>query len=658
MKSSGVCLSKQESSPMLTLDPTWEMVTQLFPGQTGMKILLAILASAVVVQRSLPECGQVDVAVLHCQSMAAFAQQMGCGKDTVLRYVALYQALGLLTHTRARRGTYDDTQLHLPLTPYQPSVAALERVKALALGGRKKQQDLARVVSEQYVLLYHLPVSLHRETSASEVPVLRLLTRTSHLLQKSRIRRVERQLLHQEITEMLGDLHQRDLGDLCVQWRDREANQGDLTTQVLVGAEDPSSKEGDLPHSGDLGDLQAKALLQSGDPLHTMGDLPAGVPLQSGDRAPDSGDISPQTRDKVPEMGDLLHNVGDLQVGALLQSGDLTPDSGDFSSQNRKEMVALGDFSAQNRKEVPEAGDLKGVESTPSSIDSLYSKDSPKEELELESPVHEPWTGSEQDLFQEAVQYLTLLDGLEYATPDYLNTHAGKKALGGYKNKIRRSSRLARIAAINTLLQRTFYDLTRQKKPLENAGKWFHSSFDRYADPHRPMEIMGEILDWAKSLYTLEEIASVLSQERQRQETQWQSSEAPHLPFSSCVVRYQYLRDTASPRQTLTKHDVVIPSAATRQRIEGSGALPASSWMSRVEAEQLADEMRQEASWYLERISVCPEPRLGDRASIVEASIVETTFSVAYATRQDWWHDHQEHLRHRRWEERAQRREP
>ena len=90
------------SSSLPILDPTWETVTHLFPRQTGMKILLAILASATIVQRSLPACGLVDVAVLHCQSLAAFAQQVGCSKDTLLRYVTLYQALGLLTRTSTR----------------------------------------------------------------------------------------------------------------------------------------------------------------------------------------------------------------------------------------------------------------------------------------------------------------------------------------------------------------------------------------------------------------------------------------------------------------------------------------------------------------------------------------------------------------------------
>jgi hypothetical protein len=128
----------------------------------------------------------------------------------------------------------------------------------------------------------------------------------------------------------------------------------------------------------------------------------------------------------------------------------------------------------------------------PSSIDSISSnRNSSQKELELESITGKQWTGSEEELFQEAVRYLKLLDGSEYATSDYLGTHAGKKALGGYKNKIRRSPRLARVAAINALLQRTFYDLTKQKKPLENAGKWFHGSFDRYADQQRPMEVQA-----------------------------------------------------------------------------------------------------------------------------------------------------------------------
>ena len=252
-----------------------------------------------------------------------------------------------------------------------------------------------------------------------------------------------------------------------------------------------------------------------------------------------------------------------------------------------------------------------------------------------------PWTGSEEELAQEAVRYLKLLDGPEYATPDYVNTHAGKKALGGYKNKIRRSPRLARVAAINTLLHRTFYDLTSQKKPLENAGKWFHSSFDRYADQQRPMEITGEILDWAKSSYALEEIASVLLQERKRQETQWWSPESPHLPFSSCVVTHQYLRDDASAlRISVPEQQQNLLLAETAR--QGTGF----QWMSRTEAEQLVDEIRREASWYLDEIHVYPAPQLGENAYVVQASITEIPFPVVYALRQDWWLHHQEQLRY------------
>ena len=287
----------------------------------------------------------------------------------------------------------------------------------------------------------------------------------------------------------------------------------------------------------------------------------------------------------------------------------------------------------------------------PSSIDIYTQKESFLEGIELESKTGEPWTGSEEELSQEAVQYLRLLDVPEYATQDYLNTHPGKKALGGYKTKIRQSPRLARIAAINALLQRTFYDLTRQKKPLENAGKWFHSSFDRYADPHRPMEITGEILDWAKSPYTLQEIALALSRERKRQETQWWSPETAHLPFSSCVRIHQHLQDdtAALPMSAPEKQREIFRFETASQYAEVSAQLPSPQWMSCIKAEQLAEEISHEASWYLDEIHISPEPRLGVNAYVVEAFITKTTFPVSYACRHDWWLHHQEQLDHQTW---------
>jgi hypothetical protein len=127
------------------------------------------------------------------------------------------------------------------------------------------------------------------------------------------------------------------------------------------------------------------------------------------------------------------------------------------------------------------------------------------------------------------------------------------------------------------------------------------------------------------------------------------------MPFSSCVVVYQYLRETAPSTRQMPiperHHAVVVPSEAVRQETEQSREGSSLQGMSCAEAERLADAMHQEAAWYLDRISVRLEPPLGDNAYIVEAFIVDSDFAVAYATRQDWWHDHQEQLRHRRWEE-------
>jgi len=379
----------------------------------------------------------------------------------------------------------------------------------------------------------------------------------------------------------------------------------DLSRNVGDPQERAILQPGDLPsYQGDVSPQTCDEMPEVGDLAHNMGDLQAGAMRQPGDLPPYQGDVSPQNDKNRLDMGDLPHNVGDLNVEAMQQSGNPVPDT--------------GDLFPQNRNEAPETGDLKNGGSAPSSIDLFPIQDSSKKEVELEVQISEQWAGSEQDLTQEAIRYLKLLDGPEYATADYLNTHAGKKALGGYKNKIRRSPWFARVAAINALLHRIFYDLTKQKKPLENAGKWFHSSFDRYQDPHRPMEIIGEIVDWAKSPYTLEEIASALTQERHRQETQWWPPEVAHLPFSSCVVTYHYLHDTTSTKQTTLserQQDAGVPSETAWQETEQSMEGSLSPWMSATEAEHLAEEMRQEASWYLERISARPDPLTGNQAS-------------------------------------------
>jgi hypothetical protein len=619
------------SSTFSALDPTWEAITTLFPGHTGMKILLAILASAEIIQQTLPIWGLVDVAILNCRNLATFAQQLGCGKDTLLRYIKVYQTLGLLTHSRTWRQRHSTTELTLPLTPYHPSSEILERLNILVSQGRKKQQELARFVRDRYLLLYRLPLYPHQETQVEESPVFGLLTRTAHLLQKRRVRRIERQILHEEITEVLAQMERDQQGDPLFLWKDQNVHQEDRSAGPNLREEDLTSKKGDLsvqedpPH--EEGDPSFLLVAKSGDLRYDVRDLHAGTLLQSGDLTSYHRDLSAHTDIKMGDVGDRLQEAGDLTL-------------------------PMGDLSAHTDTKMIPVGDLKDFDIAPSSIDSVFRQnDSSQNEFELESSPDEPWVGSEEELSQEAVRYLTLLDGPEYATPEYLNTHAGKKALGGYRNKIRRSSRLARLAAINTLLQRTFYDLTKQKKPLESAGRWFHSSFDRYADLVRPMEIIGEILDWAKSSYTLEEIALVLPLERQRQEAQWWPPEPLHYPFASCVAQYHQMSDPVSePQGSRSEENGASPLAGTQVDPKGRSRLFACQGMSALEAEQVATEIRQEASWYLYDIHVCPDHG-GDNASVVEAYLMDSVFLVTYHTRQEWWLHHQEQLRHEQWQQ-------
>jgi hypothetical protein len=643
METSDVSFLKQGeedtiSSTLPDLDPTWEMVTTLFPGQTGMKILLAILASAEIIQQTLPTWGLVDVAILNCRNLATFAQQLGCGKDTLLRYIKVYQTLGLLTHSRTWRQQRSTTELTLPLTPYHPSSEILERLNMLVSQGRKKQQELARFVRDRYILLYRLPQHSHWETRVAEHPISGLLTRASYLLQKKRVRRIERQVLHDEITEVLAQMEVAQLGDPFFLWQEQGVHQEDRSAVEIGREEDQRRKKGDL--LGTERQQREDQRYEPEDPMVTAGDFSSLVVTKSGDQLQDVGDLHGEASRRP---GDLTAYHGaffahtDIKIGDV---GDRLQEAGDL-------IPPMGDFSAHPDTKTVLVGDLKDFSPAPSSIDSVFRQnDSSQNEFELESSPEEPWGGSEEELSQEAVRYLILLDGPEYATSEYLNTHAGKKALGGYRNKIRRSPRLARLAAINTLLQRTFYDLTKQKKPLENAGRWFHSSFDRYADPGRPMEIIGEIVNWAKSPYTLDEIALVIPLERKRQETQWWSPEPLHRPFASCVTLHHHLPDTISEAQGNYPEENWGEAEAHLHR-EGPAGRSAIQGVNCVEAEQLADEIRYEASWYLENIHVHPEPHLGENAYVVEASIVDTLFPVAYRTRQDWVQDHQHQVRHR-----------
>lgn len=306
MKTSEELLSPQVEcsiirSSLPVLDPTWETVTTLFPGQTGMKILLSILASARIIQRALPNDGLVDEAVLDCSTLTAFAKQAGYGKDTLLRYIKLYQALGLLTSTRVWKKQRSVTELHLPLAPYHPSLEALERVEALTYGGRKKQQDLARSIRDRYILIYDLSPRKRQETEVGADPLYGLLSRVSCLLQKKRINRVERQVLVREISAVLVQLGKQQRGDppsgvntSSVSWQqtqrgdplplcgDQEALHENQTTGEAPG-------RGDLPH-------------EEGDPFH-------------------SSMIQPEERSY--EEGDLMRKKGDLPLACLAQRGDL-----------------------------------------------------------------------------------------------------------------------------------------------------------------------------------------------------------------------------------------------------------------------------------------------------------------------------------------------
>ncbi len=376
MQTSEVFFSSQKagdiSSLSAVLDPTWEAVTTLFPGQTGMKILLAILASAEIIQQTLPTWGLIDVAILNCRNLATFAQQVGCGKDTLLRYVKIYQTLGLLTHARAGRQR-STTELKLPLTPYRPSSEILERLNTLASLGRQKQQELARFVRDRYVLLYHLPLCSPRETQVTEHPISGLLTRVAYLLQKKRVRRIERQILHDEITEVLTQMEGAQPGDLLFLRNEQKVHQEDRSAGENWSEEDLRRKKGDLLER----ERQQREDLryEQEDPMVTTGDFSSLAVTPSGDRLQKMGDLQRGTGDRLQDVGDLAPSCGDLLIHPDTKMGDV----GDRLQEAGDLTLPMGDLSAHiDTKTVP-MGDLKDVDTVPSSIDFVFRQNDSSE---------------------------------------------------------------------------------------------------------------------------------------------------------------------------------------------------------------------------------------------------------------------------------------
>jgi len=179
------------------------LIERLF-GQKEFELFARILQHATVKQYGLPSQSPV-IAQITVPSLAAFAQQIGYGKDTLLRHLAVYRALGLLMQRRIDH----QTLLSFPLTSYEPHPeTTLPALDLLGRTGRPKLQQLARSVKERYQLCY-CPTALidaHPSASSQESELAVLFLEVQQLLQAKRIPAIRRQLLQMRIAVILRQL--------------------------------------------------------------------------------------------------------------------------------------------------------------------------------------------------------------------------------------------------------------------------------------------------------------------------------------------------------------------------------------------------------------------------------------------------------------------
>jgi len=112
---------------------------------------------------------------------------------------------------------------------------------------------------------------------------------------------------------------------------------------------------------------------------------------------------------------------------------------------------------------------------------------------------------SEEALLEEAERYVRLLDG-----PLPPKSKWTRGVVTGYKNCIEREPLLSAISLINTLL-RLHCPLQGKEDPLRIPRKWFHISFNKYADAQDPMPLTEDIRSFVQSPYSYEEIAQALA---------------------------------------------------------------------------------------------------------------------------------------------------
>src|SRR6266568_1804148 len=583
--SGGVSIERLDPSLLLA-------VSSLFPGDRGQTLVALLLRSAVVRQVEVPGCGYVDAAVIRLPSIEAFARRHGQSKDTVLRYVTILEALGILHRYRHT----DHSELHLPLVAWAPSTAALAALDALIEDSRAKLQQLASGVKERFLLLYGSP---HAWPSLLDDLQSTLIDIQEHLAK--RVSASKRLLLQLRIQNLLARLDRAEgspfkEGDLGIKLTSphgcSSAQKGDLEAVSLTHNELSSTQQGDF---------------QAPDPCRIahQGDLPTKLtssdghaPVQKGDlgQAQGGAQISP------------LAEKGDFHVGTSRTSGDGTIQKGDFAGtqteRSSRHRTEKGDFQAQGPTQTIQKGDFQQGTALPSLNVNVLSLSSNRTAMKSDNDNDAALpTPSSEDRYtrQEARTVGRHLAMFLEKTPEHI---------GGFVNKCKQCTRTTIRAAVIDMLVHTYFptiDSGDERGRPQSRGAWFHDACNKYTKPST--HIPAFIEKWLKTDLSWEEIELALQDAATRYAKymigesrtadlvrQWLRGELASQALDEALQIDADLECSEPDQGQVGCEHLNSIAFGTRNNLPTwAGPGTAKAWMDEYEAEVLAHQILQEA---------------------------------------------------------------
>ncbi len=474
-------------------------------GQKEFALFAMVLQHAVIKQYSLQ--GQDSaVAQIRVPSLTDFAQQLGYGKDTLLRHLAVYRCLELM---RQRREGHQ-TILSFPLAPYEPHPeTTLPALDLLIRTSRPKLKQLALSVKERYQLAY--TTTALSSTAASRTPtseLAMLFLDIQQTLQAKRVTTTKRQLLQQQIAKVLAQLSVT--GRLTL-------DQGDQKITLLRNQETASRQEEDhniaTGHqqenfSAQQGDQEALSLERREDLLHQQGDRALLPTSSQGDLRLQEGD---QDAFPLSVRGDSKQQEGDHKTQFQVrrgQNGDFSAQEGDHNSDRQKSISLKEDFPTQEGDFLPQTLPLSindignntviyisSERENDTFIDTSTNQEMAERKRETTVCVPEQKTETIQ---REATALAGLLD-------------KSTDNIGSFITKLKANPIAVRASVIDVLYHEHFPDYRGVPKV---RGAWFNSAYKKYRLPHTI--IPPEIQRWLRSTASWTDIEEEMVQEEKK----------------------------------------------------------------------------------------------------------------------------------------------